>query len=544
MPENIAVVIENYKSFKRPGSKIDDVYPINLVIGKNNTGKSAFLEVIRYLATPPNDNRNLDVFLDRAISESHITKAVPDNVSGGPIPGQHRTHCMSFVGRVARFRVLHNGQLQIQPLDIGFPDIYRQELERAIQNDPFVLRRQAVRTISAERNVQPEQASNQVGVRSSGEGVTNVIQYVLNEVGQDRSLVEVEMLRELNNIMDDEARFTRIQTRIDSNSQRWEIFLNEDSKGEIALSASGSGLKTIIQVLVEFLLMPILTSTPPGLNIYLLEELENNLHPGIQRRLLDFIQRRLVGSGDVVFLATHSSVFLDALASDEDAQILHVTQNSGVSDIVRVLDRRGLHGTLDDLDVRASDLLQTNGVIWVEGPSDRIYLRRLIDITSDNTLKEGRQYQILIYGGRILSHFTTEEESDAMIDILLTNRNAALVMDRDTEVLNDTKMRIVREFENLNLLHYVTYRKELECDLSNQAVARIHPELNGILPNDLESFDEYLERSHVLSGSAYKSSKVDFAKLLSDEMTASDLATSDPLMSFVHELCDVIRAWQ
>ena len=31
---------------------------------------------------------------------------------------------------------------------------------------------------------------------------------------------------------------------------------------------------------------------------------------------------------------------------------------------------------LNDLDVRASDLLQSNGIIWVEGPSDRIYIKR------------------------------------------------------------------------------------------------------------------------------------------------------------------------
>ncbi len=31
---------------------------------------------------------------------------------------------------------------------------------------------------------------------------------------------------------------------------------------------------------------------------------------------------------------------------------------------------------LSDIGFKASDILQANGVIWVEGPSDRIYINR------------------------------------------------------------------------------------------------------------------------------------------------------------------------
>ena len=32
---------------------------------------------------------------------------------------------------------------------------------------------------------------------------------------------------------------------------------------------------------------------------------------------------------------------------------------------------------LSNLGIRASELLQSNGVIWVEGPSDRVYIKRV-----------------------------------------------------------------------------------------------------------------------------------------------------------------------
>lgn len=35
---------------------------------------------------------------------------------------------------------------------------------------------------------------------------------------------------------------------------------------------------------------------------------------------------------------------------------------------------------LNDLDIRVSDLVQTNRIIWVEEPSDRIYVKRWLQL--------------------------------------------------------------------------------------------------------------------------------------------------------------------
>lgn len=97
---------------------------------------------------------------------------------------------------------------------------------------------------------------------------------------------------------------------------------------------------------------------------------------------------------------------------------------------------------LEDLDVRASDIFQSNGIIWVEGPSDRVYIKRWLEIWGDKELIEGSDYQFLYYGGRLLSHYTTKETED-LINILSTNRNAAIVIDSDKRSkqghINDTK---------------------------------------------------------------------------------------------------------
>ncbi|SHU60945.1 Uncharacterised protein [Mycobacteroides abscessus subsp. bolletii] len=50
-----------------------------------------------------------------------------------------------------------------------------------------------------------------------------------------------------------------------------------------------------------------------------------------------------------------------------------------------------------DLGYRPSDLLQANYVVWVEGPSDRTYIRRWLQIANPD-LQEGIDYSIMFYG--------------------------------------------------------------------------------------------------------------------------------------------------
>jgi putative ATP-dependent endonuclease of the OLD family len=118
------------------------------------------------------------------------------------------------------------------------------------------------------------------------------------------------------------------------------------------------------------------------------------------------------------------------------------------------------------LDVRASDLLQANGLIWVEGPSDRTYINKWIELSSTGKLKEGIHYQIVFYGGRLLSHLTAEPERDDLVNIFSVNRNAIVVMDSDKkshgDPINATKTRIKTEIERVGGIVWITDGREVE----------------------------------------------------------------------------------
>lgn len=56
----------------------------------------------------------------------------------------------------------------------------------------------------------------------------------------------------------------------------------------------------------------------------------------------------------------------------------------------------------------------------------------------------------MYYGGRLLSHYTMKEADD-MINVLMTNRNAAILIDSDKRTknsrINDTKKEYGKNFK-------------------------------------------------------------------------------------------------
>jgi predicted ATP-dependent endonuclease of OLD family len=253
------------------------------------------------------------------------------------------------------------------------------------------------------------------------------------------------MLAALNEIFAPDAVFDSISVQ-QYGDGRWEIFLAERTKGTIALSHSGSGLKTILLVIGFFILLPYIHKAALSRFIFAFEELENNLHPALQRRLMKFVTENAKREGTLVFLTTHSNVVIDMFSHERDAQIIHVTHSGGLSQARRAQTYVENRGVLDDLDVRASDLLQSNVVVWLEGPSDRLYFNKWIALFTEGALVEGTHYQCVFYGGRLLAHLSASDPSqgaEEAVKILRVNKNAIVVIDSDkrdsADEINETK---------------------------------------------------------------------------------------------------------
>jgi AAA15 family ATPase/GTPase len=161
----------------------------------------------------------------------------------------------------------------------------------------------------------------------------------------------------------------RVGTPSGPKDEYWEIYIREKGHNPVPLSETGSGIKTVLLVLLNLVVYPkLILNKPLSDFMFAFEELENNLHPAVQRRLFLYLRRLAENEGCHFFLTTHSNVVIDLFGTDRLAQILHVTHDRTCARVQTISTYLHKRNVLQDLEIRASDLLQSNVVVWVEGP--------------------------------------------------------------------------------------------------------------------------------------------------------------------------------
>lgn len=538
----------NYKCFT--DIHIDNIKPINIIIGKNNIGKSSVLDIVEGIYGSRTINMNTKIILTKEMDEDVISRVFQKSTSGGTIGGNHYEFGKKYIGQDISFIRKSDSSNQIPDdfekynphLTINQID-YWSRVAHSIDIDQKVTKR-----ILAERNIFPEDNDDNMIVDSNGNGITRFITNFLNRSKYNENLVKNDLLQNLNKIMGDDANFTEIVTQqIDSaEGTKWEIYLREEGKGRIPLSESGSGLKTILMVIVFTILIPNVEHKKISQYIFLFEELENNLHPSLQRRLLKYIEN-LTEDGAIFFLTTHSNVTLDAYQNNDITNIIHLQKEDSQVKLINITNKIQKNTILNDLGIKASDLLQSNGIIWVEGPSDRVYINNWIKIHKKTNIVEGKDYQCVFYGGRLLSNLSLEDENE-LVNLMSVNRNAIIVLDSDKKgnntPLNKTKKRIIEEAKKQGILVWVTKGREIENYIPELLVKKKYNKENSKCSfGQFQNIEEFIDKLKKGEGNKFLRDKINFAKDITNDCNWEDFKNCYDLDKMITKVESKVLDW-
>lgn len=197
-----------------------------------------------------------------------------------------------------------------------------------------------------------------------------------------------------------------------------------------------------------------------------------------------------------IFIASHSSYLINSFlkikeltsiyefdlveksAEYERMQIKYKTKKLVTS--VRKIDSNATL-ILDNLGCKGSDLLQSNGIVWVEGPSDVVYIRKWLEMYANEkqleTFRQGIDFEFHMYGGTLLDSICLDRENEddneknKLVSMFSFSRNNYVVIDSDAK----TEYGKVEDISNFKeAKHYIRNKIMEKIEQSNQS--------NSLLP--------------------------------------------------------------
>lgn len=495
-------LIAGYRSFGPEPVRIPDLKKVNVFIGSNNSGKSNILRFVHRLSSfsqekgMPSFPESLDHFkrdadmeiqygfqFSRAMSEEggtfrrivegfpgwdHYLPELRDHLWVAFLAGQPVTHGSNPAIRdLAAELTSHLDPRQSDEVLSktcgrrgGSHESRATELAqwivKQVQCEIRVETIEAFRVITDGTHVSPH----------SGAGLIKRLRSLQNPVldtydGDTRKFQTIENF--LRDILGDPS------ARLEIPAEKDEIYISLDGR-LLPLQSLGTGIHELV------ILAAAVTITDNV--IFCIEEPEIHLHPALQKKFLGYL---LSATNNQYMITSHSNAVLDV----EGVNVYHCRLEAGQTRCELATSLRQRSALLRDLGYKASDLLQANYVVWVEGPSDRILLAAWLHV-ADPSLIEGLHYSIMFYGGRLLAHlsYDSPEVSD-FVQLARLNRNSAIVMDSDRtgpkKRLNDTKQRVRREFSDNDQHVWVTAGRTIENYVDHatfsHAVTAVHPKV-------------------------------------------------------------------
>ena len=274
----------------------------------------------------------------------------------------------------------------------------------------------------------------------------------------------------------------------------------------------GDGIQNIVHILYE-----VFTKQNA---LFFIEEPELMMHPGMQRRLMEILLsndiEELKGFNHQFFITTHSNHLLDLTL---DYNNVSVYKFSSLSEKRKKVEQVsfGDKSILQELGVQNSSVFLANKVIWVEGISDRNYIRKYLNLyiekhhpISENALIEDIDYVIAEYQGSNIEHWLFEDKNgENPINIERLCSNSMFIADTDASSTK-TKKHVERT-ELLGKDRYLTTPgREIENTLSIKSISQ---GISGFVRSAGFKVERENESQYMTRDGAYTNSKYRFKKI-------------------------------
>ncbi|MEQ9440055.1 MAG: ATP-binding protein [Cyclobacteriaceae bacterium] len=445
-------MVRHIKVFKKHKGvnnlELNNLEKINVICGKNSSGKSSILEGINLrdhayvgLEISDTDKEKLvelynTELRNKTSDQTAITVGTKYFTSNYDKVFLNKTILYEDTIKILLYKFdeipIHNHR---------FPDKDLSALERTLEQYLLkkVKRFDSI-LISPKRHLESEVRID-FGRESqpNGEGVINHLFYLKN---QDIGSKDYEIYHRIHSAFE---KITGFKVNIVPNKSS--LLAVNFYIGNIWLTADQCGLG------LSDLLIIITLVIATNYNIYLVEEPENHLHADFQKKLLRFFQEQ----NKQFILSTHSDVFIDINAVDKIYYAWYLDGEVSVSD------QTTKSKIISDLGYSVSEKLVSDAIILVEGPTDIPVIKKLMEWIGTLTDFNVRFWPL---GGDIMAELD--------LSIFSGSESIFTIVDQDPKS-KSVRDKYLRNCKEHGIQSHQLERYSLENYLSLAAIKQVFP---------------------------------------------------------------------